>query len=76
MLGFTAEEITGRTFWEFVHPDDAPGLLGTGRGPAGRSTNHLRVEKPYYRKDGEEIWTDLVLSLVRDPEGNPGTWWR
>ena len=42
MLGFTAAEITGRTFWEFVHPDDAPGfweqvedlLAGAGEPPA------------------------------------------
>ena len=29
------------------------------------------MEKAYYRKDGAEVWTDLVLSLVRDPHGDP-----
>ena len=71
MLGFTAAEITGRTFWEFVHPDDAPGFGERVEDLLAGSANHLRMEKPYYRKDGEVIWTDLVLSLVRDPDGHP-----
>ena len=74
MLGYTAEEFTGRTFWEFVHPDDAPGVWDAGRGPDWPApANHLRMEKPYYRKDGEAIWTDLVLSLIRDPTASRGT---
>ena len=71
MLGFTAAEITGRTFWEFVHPDDAPGFWERVEDLLAGQTNHLRMEKPYYRKDGAAIWTDLVLSLVRDPQGEP-----
>ena len=71
MLGFSAAEITGRTFWEFVHPDDAPGFWQRVEDLLAGQANHLRVEKPYYRKDGEAIWTDLVLSLVRDPDENP-----
>ncbi len=71
MLGFTAAEITGRTFWEFVHPDDAPGFWEQVEDLLTGAANHLRVEKPYFRKDGDAIWTDLVLSLIRDPEENP-----
>ena len=33
--------------------------------------DNVRFEKAYYRKDGVEIWTHLVLSLVRDPQGRP-----
>ena len=33
--------------------------------------DNVRFEKAYYRKDGAEIWTHLVLSLVRDPQGLP-----
>ena len=50
----------------------------TRRGCGSRSRScspgerdHLRVEKAYYRTDGAEIWTDLVLSLIRDPDGAP-----
>ena len=31
----------------------------------------MRMEKAYYRADGAEIWTDLVVSLIRDPDGQP-----
>ena len=62
-----------------VHPPrrHARGV-GPGQEPAvrGRSSN-VRFEKPYFRKDGAEIWTHLVLSLVRDPRGaGPGSWSR
>jgi len=71
MLGYTAVEITGRTFWEFVHPDDAPGFGEHVEDLVAGTTNHLRVEKLYSRKDGAAIWTDLVLSLIRDPDEKP-----
>ena len=29
------------------------------------------MEKPYYRSDGTMIWTDLVVSLIRDQDGHP-----
>ena len=70
-LGCTAVEITGRTFWEFVHPDDAPGFGEHVEDLLAGATNHLRVEKLYARKDGAAIWTDLVLSLIRDPDEKP-----
>jgi len=34
-------------------------------------TDFLRMEKPYQRDDGSAVWTDLVLSLIRDPAGRP-----
>ena len=71
MLGYTAAEITGRTFWAFLHPDDAPAFSEqVGALLAGRAS-HLRMETTYHRKNGESIWTDLVLSLIRDPDGHP-----
>ena len=71
MLGFAAPEIVSRTFWQFVHPDDVPGFWKEVEDLLAGAHNHLRVEKPYYRKDGEQVWTNLVLSLIRDPDGQP-----
>jgi len=71
MLGFSADELTGHIFWEFVHPEDAPDFGKQVEGLLSGATNHLRMEKPYYQKDGDQIWTDLVLSLIRDPDGQP-----
>ena len=71
MLGYQPEELIGRAFWEFIHPDDALGIWDEVKDMLGGATNHLRMEKPYYRKDGSAILTNLVLSLVRAPDGRP-----
>ena len=33
--------------------------------------DHSGSRSAYYRKDGAAIWTDLVLSLIRDDDGSP-----
>jgi len=71
MLGFSPPEILSRTFWQFVHPDDVPGFRKDVEDLLGGAHNHLRVERPYHRKDGEQIWTNLVLSLIRGPDEQP-----
>jgi diguanylate cyclase (GGDEF)-like protein/PAS domain S-box-containing protein len=71
MLGYTADEFRRRPVWEFIHPTDTPGIWDQVKELLAGATDHLRHEKAYYRKDGAQIWTDLVLSLVRDPQGRP-----
>ena len=71
MLGYTVEEFRARPIWEFLHPDDTPGVWDQVKTLLAGSINSVRFEKAYYRKDGAELWTDLVLSLVRDPQGQP-----
>ena len=65
------ERAAGATISTFVHPDDAPALWDRTKELLAGGRDRLRVEKSYYRKDGAEIWTDLELSLVRDPHGDP-----
>ena len=74
MLGCTAEELLrGSRSGRSSTPTTCRGC-GTGpRSCSPGERNHLRVEKAYYRPDGSEIWTDLVLSLIRDPDGSPAT---
>ena len=48
-----------------------PGLWDRTKELLAGERNHLRLEKAYYRPDGAEVWTDLVLSLIRDPDGTP-----
>jgi hypothetical protein len=33
--------------------------------------DHFRVEKRFFRADGEVVWTNLTVSLVRDERGTP-----
>jgi len=71
MLGFTAEEFRAHPIWEFIHPDDTPGVWEQVKSLLSGAIDNVRFDKAYYRKDGAEIWTHLVLSLVRDQQGRP-----
>jgi diguanylate cyclase (GGDEF)-like protein/PAS domain S-box-containing protein len=71
MLGLTPDAMRGVPIWTFVHPDDVPGLWDRIKELLAGERNHLRVDKAYYRPDGSEVWTDLVLSLIRDRHGAP-----
>jgi diguanylate cyclase (GGDEF)-like protein/PAS domain S-box-containing protein len=71
MFGYTREEMLGRNTADFFHPGDTPTVWHSLDNLRGGKRDHLRVEKPYFRKDGTEIWTDLVVSLIRDPDGTP-----
>ncbi|WP_027347046.1 putative bifunctional diguanylate cyclase/phosphodiesterase [Hamadaea tsunoensis] len=71
MLGYSVEELRGLKAADFTHPADDPEVWAQlGELFAGR-TDHFRVQKAYYRRDGEEIWTDLVVSLIRAQDGTP-----
>ncbi len=71
MLGYSPEEIRRRPVYSFVHPTDDADVWDQVLQLTSGERDHLRIEKAYFRKDGTEIWTDLVLSLVRDLEGAP-----
>lgn len=65
-----AEEIA-RGVETFTHPDDlAADVALFGELVEGRR-DHYRLEKRYLRGDGEVIWGDLHVSLVRDDGGRP-----
>jgi diguanylate cyclase (GGDEF)-like protein/PAS domain S-box-containing protein len=71
MLGYDPEEFRHLTVDEFIHPDDAPGVWDAYRDLTRGEREHFRLEKPYYRKDGQAVWTDLAVSLIRDQDGQP-----
>jgi diguanylate cyclase (GGDEF)-like protein/PAS domain S-box-containing protein len=71
MFGAKREELIGQKFWTHVHPEDAPGVWEQVHDMMNGKTDFLRMEKPYQREDGTAVWTDLVLSLIRDPMGQP-----
>jgi diguanylate cyclase (GGDEF)-like protein/PAS domain S-box-containing protein len=71
MFGATREELVGQKFWTHVHPADAPGVWDQVHDMMAGKIDSLRMEKPYQREDGAAIWTNLVLSLIRDAEAQP-----
>lgn len=71
MLGYTFEELTGRTWADITHPDDLQASLeGHERVLRGEADNY-QIEKRYLRKDGSAIRVRLDARAIRGPDGKP-----
>jgi diguanylate cyclase (GGDEF)-like protein/PAS domain S-box-containing protein len=70
-LGYSPEEIAGKSFQQFTPPEYQPGskkiLDELGAGDIGEEG----FEKPYIRQDGSLIWVRLNTSIQRDGKGQP-----
>jgi diguanylate cyclase (GGDEF)-like protein/PAS domain S-box-containing protein len=71
MLGYSPDEFRERRVDEFVHPEDATVVWDYYRELIAGERDNFRIEKPYFRRDGQVVWTDLVVSLIRDQGGRP-----
>ncbi|MEB3337274.1 MAG: EAL domain-containing protein [Leptolyngbyaceae bacterium] len=70
-LGYSAEELSRMTFREITHPDDLANDLSYWQDMlAGRITSY-QMDKRYFRKDGQLIWGNLTVSLIRDHRSEP-----
>ncbi|MGC0879178.1 diguanylate cyclase [Pantoea agglomerans] len=71
ILGYPAKELKRLTFQQITHPDDLSlDLQQVSRLLAGEIDTYT-LEKRYFRKDGEIVWTQLTVSLVRDSSYAP-----
>jgi len=71
MFGYTKQQMLRQSISDFMHPDDAEGTWEHVRDLISGDRDHFRIEKPYSRRDGTQMWADLVVSLVRDQDGTP-----
>ncbi len=70
ILGRPAEELLGRRWVAFSHPDDLPiGIASAARLRSGHDV--YADERRYVRPDGSIVWTVADLTLVRDEVGTP-----
>jgi two-component system sensor histidine kinase/response regulator len=71
IVGYSSDELLGRTFQEITHPDDlAADLAQVQRMLAGDIPTY-QMEKRYIHKHGQIVWTLLNVSLVRNSAGEP-----
>lgn len=54
-----------------THPDDMPKTLDNVRSLIAGEIVNFVLEKRYIRKDGETIWVENSVSLIRDKDGRP-----
>jgi diguanylate cyclase (GGDEF)-like protein/PAS domain S-box-containing protein len=71
LLGYSADELTGRTFVDVTHPDDLEISIEHSRRQLDGEVDTLRIEKRFLRSDGTVVWVALTSTLARDGAGEP-----
>jgi PAS domain S-box-containing protein len=71
IVGYTKEELLKKTFQEITYKDDLEKDVNYARQMLAGEIKTYTTEKRYCRKNGEIIWIELTVSLVRDSKGNP-----
>lgn len=70
-LGYRREELLGATFLKVTHPDDADPNINLFNRQKWGAGGGYRMEKRYVRSNGEIVWADLSVSVLRDETGSP-----
>jgi diguanylate cyclase (GGDEF)-like protein/PAS domain S-box-containing protein len=71
ILGYREVELLGKTFQDITHPDDLDADLDQVRRMLVGEIRTYQMEKRYFHKEGQVVWTLLSVSLVHDEEGEP-----
>ncbi|TMC39497.1 MAG: PAS domain S-box protein, partial [Chloroflexi bacterium] len=72
LVGYSDAELRTLSLLDITHPDDAAGLQDAMHSMLGGEDEGRRVEMRYTRKDGEHVWVDLTMRLVRGADQRPG----
>ncbi len=67
---YTAEEIIGKHFSTFYTEEDARAGMPEKVLQTARDTGHWEGEGWRVRKDGTRFWSSVVVTAIRDEEGN------
>jgi two-component system, cell cycle sensor histidine kinase and response regulator CckA len=70
-IGYSQEELGGKTFLDITHPDDREASLAAVRRLLSGESSSCQIDKRYIRKNGIPVWARLFLSLVRDQLNQP-----
>ena len=71
ITGYSAEELTQKTFQDITHPEDLDRDLAYVRQMLAGEIRSYQMEKRYFHKKGHSVWILLSVSLVRDAQGQP-----
>src|SRR5438270_9281000 len=71
ITGYTREELLQFKVEDLTHPDDVPASLEFVRRIRSGELPEYKIEKRYIRKDGQIIWVNLTVSIVRSATGEP-----
>ena len=71
IVGYSREEMLGRTFQDITYPDDLDADLAQVDQLLSGKADSYSMEKRYIRKDGGLVWVNLTVALVRNEAGGP-----
>lgn len=69
ILEYTEDEMIGKSFNQFTHPDDRQGGRDRWRELLAGNTAQNRGEKRYLNKNGDVVWVIFSNSSIRDENG-------
>ncbi len=64
ILGYSVQELLGKTFQSLTHPDDLAADMAQVRRLKSGDLPEYRLEKRYIHKDGHVVWGDLTVSSM------------
>jgi PAS domain S-box-containing protein len=70
MLGYSREELKGRTWPELTHPDDLAESQASFKRFMAGAIDEYSCDKRYIRKDGTLLYAQLSIGCVRLPDGS------
>ncbi|TMB43265.1 MAG: PAS domain S-box protein, partial [Chloroflexi bacterium] len=71
LLGYSDSELRSLSLLDITHADDHAVMHAAMREMLEGGQEGTRIEKRYRRKDGEVVWVDLTMRLVRGPDEKP-----
>jgi diguanylate cyclase (GGDEF)-like protein/PAS domain S-box-containing protein len=71
LVGYSEPELRTLSMLDITHPEDVAALQDAMHGMLAGEEEGRRIEKRYTRKDGEHVWADLTMRLVRGADGRP-----
>ena len=71
MLGYSDAELATMTFTELTHPEDLQADLELVKQLVEGNISRFQMEKRLIKKNGELMWANLTVTLIRDGEGIP-----
>jgi PAS domain S-box-containing protein len=71
IVGYDRGELLTKSFVEITHPEDLTVGLSFTEQLFTNEIPAFEMEKRYIRKDGSWTWTEINVSLLRSPDGQP-----
>ncbi|MEG5052443.1 MULTISPECIES: PAS domain S-box protein [unclassified Microcoleus] len=71
MLGYSDSELATMTFTELTHPEDLQADVEQVKELVCGNISRFQREKRLIKKNGELMWANLTVTLIRDREGIP-----